>query len=177
MTGSRWSWRLGRFFGIDVYIHVTFLILIALFAGWRLLDSSALEVVAQVLFILALFTCVVLHEFGHALTARLFKIHTRDITLLPIGGVARLERMPREPGQEFLIAIAGPAVNFVIALVLAAAIFLAGGTFSDFWPPGSHSALGVLSPVAHEQALAARKAARLGARIACSKNALVLGPV
>ena len=115
----KWSWRLGRLFGIDVFVHATFLILLA----WVGMSHYQREgnvhgALAGVAFILAVFGTVVLHEFGHALTARRFGIKTKDITLLPIGGVARLERMPEKPGQELLVALAGPAVNVAIAVVL-----------------------------------------------------------
>lgn len=115
----KWSWRLGRFAGINVYVHATFLILIA----WLVLTEwgqthSARAVAGAVLFILALFACVVIHEFGHAFAARHFGIPTRDITLLPIGGVSRLERIPDEPRQELWIALTGPLVSLAVAAAL-----------------------------------------------------------
>jgi Zn-dependent protease/CBS domain-containing protein len=115
----RWSWKLGEFAGIGVYVHATFGIIILWVAMMHWSQGQGLDgIMAGILFILAIFACVVLHEFGHALMARRFGIGTRDITLLPIGGVARLERMPEDPKQELAVALAGPAVNVVIAAVL-----------------------------------------------------------
>lgn len=108
----KWSWKIFTAFGIGVYIHATFWLLILLV----LLTSGGLARGFSVtLLVFAAFACVVLHEFGHALTARRFGVKTRDITILPIGGIARLERIPSEPRQELLIALAGPPVNLVIA--------------------------------------------------------------
>ncbi len=113
------SWKLVRLAGIDVRVHWTFLLLIAFIVYQSLASGQgASAAIYGVLLILAVFVCVVMHEFGHALTARRFGVKTRDITLLPIGGLARLEGIPKDPVQELLIAIAGPAVNVVIAAVL-----------------------------------------------------------
>jgi Zn-dependent protease len=112
----KWSVKIGRFSGIDVYMHFTFILLVSwvAFVNWRQ-GQSIPAAAAGVAFILAIFLCVVLHEFGHALTAKRYGIKTRDIILLPIGGLARLERMPTNPIQELWVALAGPAVNVVIA--------------------------------------------------------------
>jgi Zn-dependent protease len=133
------SINLGKIFGIDLKINITFLFLLLWVAFSALQTGESIgNAVTEVLFILALFGIVVLHELGHALTARKFGISTRDITLLPIGGVARLEKMPEDPKQELLVAIAGPAVNLVLAGLLA--ISLLG--FGFFNQPISLSMVG-----------------------------------
>jgi Zn-dependent protease/predicted transcriptional regulator len=123
----KWSWKLGTFAGIDVYVYATFLILVA----WLVLlewsqGHRGGAILSGVLFILALFACVILHEFGHALTARRFGIPTRDITLLPIGGISRMERIPDDPRQELWVALAGPAVSVAIAAALFAFLLATG---------------------------------------------------
>ena len=115
----RWSWKLATVVGIDVYVHATFLLLIAYVAfGGLLVGHDAAAMARGTALILAVFATAVLHELGHALTARRFGVRTRDITLLPIGGVARMEGMPDKPRRQLLVALAGPAVNLTIALLL-----------------------------------------------------------
>src|SRR5215469_2505591 len=123
-----WSWRIGRIAGIDVFVHPTFLLVLV----WGALEyyiphQSVAESLYGVLLVLAVFGFVVLHELGHALTARRYGIRTRDITLLPIGGVARLERIPEDPRQELAVAVAGPAVNVVLAAAIFVGLMLARG--------------------------------------------------
>src|SRR6267142_95338 len=126
----KWSIKLARIAGIELKIHITFLIFLAWIALTYYRAGGGAFAIHGTIFVVLLFLCVVLHELGHALTARSFGIRTPDITLLPIGGIARLERIPEEPKQELLIAIAGPLVNVAIAAVLI--FFLnAQGTFSD----------------------------------------------
>ncbi len=114
-----WSINLFSVAGTAVRIHVTFFLLLAFYAvlGWN--AGGAPAAIDLVIFIVLLFVCVVLHEFGHVFAARAYGIRTSDVTLLPIGGVASLERMPEKPGQEIVVALAGPVVNLVIALALA----------------------------------------------------------
>ncbi len=130
----RWSWRIASVAGIPVRIHVTFLLLLV-WLFWAGAAKGIAQAAAGVGFILAAFGCVVLHEFGHALMGKRYGVVTRDITLLPIGGIARLDRMPRRPSQEVAIALAGPLVNVVIASLLLLYMRFAPGVY-DFGDPG-----------------------------------------
>ncbi len=124
----KWSIKLGRILGVDVYLHFTFLLLLGFlgFVAWR--STGRFEAAVDgVAFVVVLFGCVLLHELGHAMMARRYGIGTSDITLLPIGGLARLERMPERPAQELMVAVAGPAVNLVIAALLAVWLVTTGG--------------------------------------------------
>lgn len=114
----RGAFKLGNLMGIGIYIHWTFAILIAfiIFSNYQS-GHNAVQIVWAVLFILSIFATVFLHELGHALAAKRYHIKTKDITMLPIGGLARLEKMPEKPSEELVVAIAGPAVNIALALI------------------------------------------------------------
>jgi len=123
----KWSLYIGKLAGIKTYIHWTFILLLLWIAiihisrghGWIMVGTS-------ILFIVALFACITLHELGHALSARRYGIQTKDINLLPIGGVARLETMPDKPAQEIIVALAGPVVNLIIAVLIFAGLWISG---------------------------------------------------
>jgi stage IV sporulation protein FB len=122
-----WSLKFGSVAGTAVRIHITFLLFLVWIFGVNYAAGGQQAAWSGLLFMVLLFGCVLLHEFGHIFTARAFGVSTPDVILLPIGGVARLERIPEEPWEEFLIAIAGPAVNVVIAVLLV----LIGGAHLD----------------------------------------------
>jgi len=122
----RWSYTIGRFAGTEVKIHVTFFLLLAWIAYTAYQDAGTAAAVSDTLFFVCFFLCILLHEFGHIRMARRFGVRTPDVILLPIGGVARLERIPEEPRQELLIALAGPAVTLAIILALAAVVLGSG---------------------------------------------------
>jgi Zn-dependent protease len=125
------AWHIGTFANIPVKIHWTFIILLIYVASYAFAHGADWRaIIVVVCFILTLFLCVLLHEFGHALTAKRYGIETEDIILLPIGGVARLRNLPDKPKQELIIAIMGPMVNVVIAIIL---FFALPFTFEDFY--------------------------------------------
>lgn len=123
----RWSYRIGRIAGTDIKVHVTFLLIIGWWAAIGYQQGGLGGALAGALMLLALFACIVLHEFGHILMARRFGVRTPDVILLPIGGVARLERIPDEPRQELFIALAGPAVTLALAALLYLVLRVGGG--------------------------------------------------
>ena len=133
-----WTITIGRVAGTEIKVHLTFFILVAFWgiAGYE--QGGPTGAVAACLLLFALFACVLLHEFGHILMARRFGVRTPDVILLPIGGVARLERIPDEPKQELLIALAGPAVTLAIVLVVYALLALGGEAprFGELDPDG-----------------------------------------
>ncbi|HXX04705.1 MAG TPA: site-2 protease family protein [Xanthobacteraceae bacterium] len=122
-----WSLNIGTVAGTAIRVHVTFLLLLAWIFGIDYMAGGLQAAWNGLVFIVLLFLCVLLHEFGHILTARAFGIRTPDVILLPIGGVSRLERIPEQPRQEFLVTIAGPMVNVAIAFIL---IFIGGADLS-----------------------------------------------
>lgn len=122
----RWVYTIGRIAGTEIKVHVTFVLFVAWVALGEYQTGGSAAAGYATVFLLALFLCIVLHEFGHILMARRFGVRTPDVILLPIGGVARLERIPDEPKQELLIALAGPAVTLAIAVSLSLVILLTG---------------------------------------------------
>ncbi|HTI70420.1 MAG TPA: site-2 protease family protein [Candidatus Limnocylindria bacterium] len=115
----RWSFPIGRLFGVPVRIHYTFPLFLLYVGGRTYFQEHDWGATLEMAFLsVLLFGCVLLHEFGHVLAARHFGYGTRDVTLLPIGGVARLDQVPEDPRQEIWVAIAGPLVNVAIALIL-----------------------------------------------------------
>ena len=127
-----WSWNLGRLFGIDTRVHASFLLLLV-WAGWSSYTSAGtlLAALLGVAFMVAVFASVVAHELGHALTARNFGIATRQILLLPIGGVAQIEAKHMRPRVELLVALAGPVVSFLLAGSLFTFAAIAGDVSPD----------------------------------------------
>jgi Zn-dependent protease/CBS domain-containing protein len=125
-----WSVRIGRVKNIDIRVHVTFVFIVLFFAiqYWGMSAQGLRGALFGVIYALLLFGCVVLHELGHSLVAQRFGVKVVDITLWPIGGVARMEEMPRKPRQELVVSVSGPAVNFVIAGLLA----MLGGSLLAF---------------------------------------------
>jgi Zn-dependent protease len=123
IESMKWNYNIMSIAGTQVRIHLTFVVLLAWIALAGLMTAGPLSAFSGVLFVVLLFACVLAHEFGHVLAARAVGIHTPDVTLYPIGGVARLDRMPEKPLHEIFVALAGPAVNVVIA---AGLMFLMG---------------------------------------------------
>jgi stage IV sporulation protein FB len=123
-----WSFSVGRIGGTAIKVHATFLLLVAWYAWGAYAQGGPPAAVRGTILLLSVFGCVLLHEFGHIGMARRFGVRTPEVVLLPIGGLARLERIPEEPRQELLIAIAGPAVTFLLCIVFGASLALGGQT-------------------------------------------------
>lgn len=136
--------NLGKVSGIKILVHWTFLFLIAWIVYLEIKQGGTMNSsLMNIAFVLVLFVCVVLHELGHALMAKRFNISTQKITLLPIGGVASLEKMPEKPQEELLVAIAGPLVNVAIALLLALVVPV--GYYLNLDTEGTEELLGTIS--------------------------------
>lgn len=137
----KWSWKIATIYGISIRLHWTMIVFLAWIGVANLADKGLSAALTSVGVIGLVFMFIVLHELGHALTARHYGIRTRDITLLPIGGLARLQKMPEEPSQELAIALAGPAVNLVFVIVLGATIWLLHGWRALFTMPSADAPL------------------------------------
>ncbi|MHB9149299.1 MAG: site-2 protease family protein [Thermoleophilia bacterium] len=126
----RWSYKIFSVFGIEVKVHVTFLAIVAYFAfvwGVQRDPGGPAGALYGVLLVLLLFGLVVMHELTHSRVAQAYGVRVRDITLLPIGGMASMEKMPDEPRQELMVALSGPLSNVALGLVMAAAAPLVVG--------------------------------------------------
>lgn len=130
-TGVDKAWHIGTFFGIPVKIHWSFGLLV-LFVTYTVLSTEMKpwQAMAYGCLVLSVFLCVILHEYGHAITARKFGVHTQDIIISPIGGLARMNKMPEKPIQEFYITLAGPLVNLTIGIILALGFYIFTNKFS-----------------------------------------------
>jgi len=130
-SGFGKAWQIGTFFGIPVKIHWSFG-LFCLFIAYTIVsnDMKTWQSVAYAMVVLTMFVCVVLHEYGHALTGRKFGVKTVDILVSPIGGLARMNKMPEKPLHEFYISIAGPLVNLVIGSFILLVFYLYNGKYS-----------------------------------------------
>lgn len=127
--------RIGSLAGIPIGIHWTFLLILVWVGASSLSNGGNSEdLVFNLVLVLAVFFCIILHELGHALTARRFGIKTRDILITPFGGLARMERLPEKPAQEILVALAGPFINLVIGFGLMVSLLLSGVSFSQLIP-------------------------------------------
>ena len=144
--GRRWSFSIGSVLGTEVRIHFTFMLLLLWVGASGWLASGPAAAVNIVTLLVLVFACVVLHEFGHILAARHYGVRTPEVVLLPIGGVSRLERIPEEPRQEFVIAIAGPLVTLAIALVL---IVVLGGLPKSDVVEKSQGLYGIVAQLAY----------------------------
>ena len=131
----RWSFPVARLLGTELRVHAAFLLLLLWVGLARGAEGGWSAAVSSVLLILMVFACVVLHEFGHALAARRFGIRTPDITLMPMGGVAHLERIPEKPTQEIVVALAGPAVSAGLAALFWTASGFSAPHWDTLWTP------------------------------------------
>ena len=128
---SRAAFRIARVDGIDIRVHVSFLLLVAAIV-WLSSTSTGPGAAAAVIWVVMVFGCVALHELGHSLVARTRGARVVEILLMPLGGVSRMENLPERPADELAIAAAGPAVSLTIA---AAAAIAGAVTHADLWPP------------------------------------------